>query len=298
MHMRLRSSVGSLAAVAAALVLAGCDVSIGVESPRVVQRETKEFNVAGVPDVVLTTFDGAIEIRAWDRPDVSVEIEKRGSSKREVDGMQVITSQSGNRVTVEVKTERREHVHFGFGVSRSARLIASVPRQANLEVRSGDGSLSVERVSGTLQMTTGDGTVTATEIAGDLRVHSGDGSITLNRVDGGLDVDTGDGTISVNGKLERVRMRTGDGSLRLRADSGSRMTDDWSVDTGDGSIDLELPEPFDADVDVHTNGGRVSVNATSVKGEISRDTVRGQIGAGGRNLRVRSGDGTITISRS
>ncbi len=296
--MRFRSSVGPLALAAAAVVMAGCDVSIGVDSPRVVQRETKDFQVSGVPDIVLSTFDGAIEIRAWDRPDVSVEIEKRGSSKREVDGIQVTSSQSGNRVTVEVKAERRDGVHFGFRMSRSARLIASVPRQSNLEVRSGDGSISVERVSGKLQLTTGDGAVTATEIAGDLRVHSGDGSITLNRVDGGLDVDTGDGAISVSGKLERVRMRTGDGSLRLRADSGSRMAGDWSVDTGDGSIDLELPEPFDADMDVHTNGGRVSVDSMTVKGEISRSTVRGQMGAGGRNLRVRSGDGTITISRS
>ena len=36
----------------------------------------------GTPDLHLTTFDGAIEIRSWDRPDVLVEIEKRGADAR------------------------------------------------------------------------------------------------------------------------------------------------------------------------------------------------------------------------
>jgi DUF4097 and DUF4098 domain-containing protein YvlB len=299
MSMSLRCAAVRLVPVLAAAWLAtGCDVTIGLDSARFVEREKKDFQVSGTPDLTLSTFDGSIEIRAWDRSEVSVEIEKRASNKQQVDQIEVKATQSGNRITLDVRYPEQGRPHFGFSGSRSARLIASVPRQANLDVRTGDGSISIERISGKVQLNTGDGSVKVTEIAGDLRAHTGDGSITLDRVDGRVDADTGDGSITLNGKLQGVRLKTGDGTVRLRADDGSRMAEDWEIHTGDGSVTLELPEPFDADLDAHTGGGSVAVETVSVKGEVSKNSVRGQLGAGGRSLRVTSGDGTIKISRS
>ena len=164
-------------------LVAGCDVTVGVNSDalRHVERDTKTYKVAGTPDVSLATFDGPIEVRAWDRAEVSIEIEKRGSSKKAVDQIQVKESQSGNRITVEVTHPDRRRVHFGFGSAPSARLIVSVPRQANIDAHSGDGTITLERVTGKMKLDTGDGTVRVTEVAGELRAHSGDGTITLDR---------------------------------------------------------------------------------------------------------------------
>jgi hypothetical protein len=53
------------------LPLGGCIVA-GADSGWVTQRDEKRFNVEGKPEVVLATFDGAIEIQSWDRPDVMV----------------------------------------------------------------------------------------------------------------------------------------------------------------------------------------------------------------------------------
>lgn len=301
MHRLTRSTATRLGLVLAAGWLAtGCDISVGLgsEGPRYVEREQKDFQVSGTPDIVLSTFDGSVEIRAWDRAQVSIEVEKRGANKQAVDQIEVKASQSGNRITLEVHQPNESGAHFGFGGSRSARLVASVPRQANIDVHSGDGSIAIERIAGKVRIDTGDGSLKATEMTGDLRAHTGDGSITLDRVDGRVDADTGDGSISANGKLEGVRLKTGDGSVRLRADGGSRMADDWDVHTGDGSVTIEVPDPFDAEVDAHTGGGSVSVRGVRVNGEVSRQTVRGQMGAGGRSLRVRTGDGSITFSRS
>jgi DUF4097 and DUF4098 domain-containing protein YvlB len=299
MHISGRSVAAPLVLIlASAWFAAGCDVTVGVHSNglRYIEREKKDFQVAGTPDITLTTFDGSIEIRAWDRSEVSIEIEKRGSNKQAVDEIEVKATQSGNRITLEVR-QPQGGAHFGFSASRSARVVASVPRQANVDAHSGDGSIEIERVTGKVKLDTGDGSVKATEIGGDLRAHSGDGSITLDRVDGRIDADTGDGSITLDGKLEGVRLRTGDGSIRVRAGAGSRMADDWDIHTGDGSVTIDVPDPFDADLDAHTGDGSVSVSSVSVKGEVSKTTVRGQIGSGGRTLRVSSGDGGITISR-
>ncbi len=299
----MRTSARSLAAplvliLASGWLAAGCDVTVGVHGSglRYVEREKKDFQVAGTPDITLTTFDGAIEIRAWDRSEVSIEIEKRGPNKQAVDEIEVKATQSGNRITLEVR-QPRDGAHFGFSTSRSARVVASVPRLANVDAHSGDGSIAIERVGGKVKLDTGDGSLKATEVAGELRAHTGDGSITLDRVDGRIDADTGDGSMTLDGKLEGVRLRTGDGSIRVRAGAGSRMADDWDIHTGDGSVTIDVPDPFDADLDAHTGDGGVSVSSLSVKGEVSKHSVRGQIGSGGRSLRVSSGDGRITISR-
>lgn len=295
-HVRLARLAPLLAA---AWFAAGCDVTIGgVDVGRYVAREKKEFQVTGTPDVVLSTFDGSIEVRAWERGEVSVEVEKRASTKARAEAIETKATQSGNRITVEVRDPEEGRAHIGFSSSRSARLIVYVPRQANLDARTGDGSITIDRVSGKVLANTGDGSLKITEIAGELRAHTGDGSIVLDRVDGRIDADTGDGSIALNGKLEGVRLRTGDGSVRVRADNGSRMTDDWDIHTGDGSVALEVPEPFDADLDAHTGDGSVDLHSVAVKGDVSKSSVRGQLGTGGRSLRVRSGDGTITISRS
>ena len=62
----------------------GCTVTL--DSSRRSARDEKRFTVTGTPTVHLTTFDGAIEIQSWDKPDVLVEVEKRGATKEAVDG--------------------------------------------------------------------------------------------------------------------------------------------------------------------------------------------------------------------
>ncbi len=285
--------------LASASLAAACDVTIGMQG-RFTERETKDFQVSGVPDLNLVTFDGSIEVRAWDRSDVSVEVEKHASSKEALGQIQVNASQSGNRITVEVRYPEQERQHFSFSGNRSARLIVSVPRQTNIDAHSGDGSVSIERVNGRVRLDTGDGSIRVTEVNGEVRVHTGDGSMTLARVDGRVDAETGDGTISVSGRFEAVRLKTGDGTVRVRADTGSRMAENWEIDTGDGSVGLELPSSFDAGIDAHSNDGSVAVHDLDVKGDVTmtKSSVRGQIGAGGPTIRVTSGSGSITISRS
>ena len=139
MTTRLASAATRLMPVlAAAWLAAACDVTIGLDAARFVDREKKDFQVSGTPDLVLSTFDGSIEIRAWDRPEVSVEIEKRGADKRATDQIEVKATQSGNQISVEVRAPEQGRPHIGFNRSRSARLIVSVPIQTNLDARTGD----------------------------------------------------------------------------------------------------------------------------------------------------------------
>lgn len=280
----------------APLALGGCVVD--VDSQGQIVRDEKRFEVSGVPDLRVSTFDGAIEIRSWDKADVHVEIEKRGATKEAVDALEIETSQDANRIVVEVKQPRGESfTGMGFHRSASARLIVSVPERCDLSARTGDGSIRVDRVSGRIELGTGDGAIRASEVSGKLKMHTGDGSINVDGAQGSLDLETGDGGVSVAGKLAELRMHTGDGSIAYRAERGSSMGDDWTISTGDGTVSLYLPDDFGAEIDAHTGDGTVTneLKLTSASTGEDRRTVRGRLGSGGRLLRIRTGDGSIRL---
>jgi hypothetical protein len=113
--------------------------------------------------VHLITFDGSIEVRTWDRDEVLVEVEKRGQTREDVESIEIKADQSGNRVQVEARRPvgGEALLGIGFHVSRSARLIATVPRRANVLARTGDGSIRIDRVDGRIDCGTGDGSVRA-----------------------------------------------------------------------------------------------------------------------------------------
>src|SRR3954470_5911987 len=144
----------STAAVALAAVLAGpgCVDIVGADLGRFIDRDEKHFAVSGTPDVTVGTFDGSIEIRPWDKPEVEVVIEKHGRSKAATDTIEVHAEHDGNHVSVEARLADHRH---GFGIhfndSRSAKLIVSLPRSSNVVAKSGDGAIDIERVDGRIQ---------------------------------------------------------------------------------------------------------------------------------------------------
>ena len=297
------SARSTIAAGACAVLLSapGCIDIVGADMGRYVEREEKHFAVAGKPDVSLSTFDGAIEIRPWDKPEVQVVIEKRGRNKEAVDAIEVHAEASGNRVDIRVTTPRTSGIGLHFNFSRTAKLIVSVPASSDVKASSGDGSIDIEHVAGRLELRSGDGSIRGRSLDGDVNAHTGDGSIKLDGVSGALSVDTGDGSISVAGKLASVRARSGDGSVTIQADPGSIASADWDITTGDGSIILKLPDDFGAELDAHTGDGSIrmqDVTLSNVTGEVGKRTARGRLGAGGPSVRLRTGDGSITLKKS
>ena len=287
-------------AIALPLTLCGCVV---VDSQGHIAREEKRFTVTGLPELRLTTFDGAIEIRSAETKTVLVEIEKRGPTKEAIEKLEIDARQDGNRIEVTVKRPAGEVVVFGIGrMSASAKLVVTMPREGNVYARSGDGSIRVEEVRGRLELRTGDGSIRATDVGGQMVFGTGDGSVTIDNAQGDLDVDTGDGSVSVAGKLDAVKLHTGDGSITFRADAGTSMKSDWSMTTGDGGVALYLPSDFAAELDAHTGDGAIR-NELSVAGqggedERERRTLKGRLGAGGRTLRIRTGDGSVRLKSS
>lgn len=278
------------------VLTAGCTVT--VDSHSEIVREEKRFTVDGRADLRLSTFDGAIEITSWDKPDIVVEVEKRGPTKEAIEALAIVSNQKGRLVELDVKRPRTESFN-GIGLHRTAyaSLVVHVPRETDVRAQSGDGSIRIARVSGRIDLRTDDGSIRASDVTGQLSLESADGSITVNGAEGGLDLDTSDGSVNVTGKLSVIRLHTGDGSIVYRALPGTSMSQPWDITTGDGSVSLYLPPDFSAELDAHTGDGSIrnDLNVESAGEERARRTLRTRIGAGGNVLRIRTGDGTIRL---
>ncbi|MGE3343575.1 MAG: DUF4097 domain-containing protein [Vicinamibacterales bacterium] len=283
----------------AAVLLSAC--SIDVDSQGYIEREEKRFTVSGLPTINLTTFDGSIEVRGWDRNEVVVEIEKRGQDKEVVSRFTVTAEQKENQISVDVRhSGGSTYIGIGTFTSPSARLVVSAPRHSNLMARSGDGSVLLDRLDGKLEVKTSDGSIRAVETSGTQLFETGDGSITLEDVAGAIEGRTDDGTVRVSGMPSALRVRTGDGSIVLRIRRGTVMTDDWTVTTNDGSIVAELPEDFSAMIDAEPGSdsrARTDLELIDqVGGTRDNRTLQGRLGAGGKRLQLRSGDGSIRLT--
>ena len=301
----------ALTLVAAAVVLAGCEVNLNTEG--LSAREVKTFKVSGQPEVVLDTFDGSIELHSWDRNEIEVEVEKRAMEQSLLDEIKIDAQQEGDKIVIRVTGPRGERhgVTIGMHISPTARLRVAVPKNSNINAMSGDGSIKAEAIEGKIVLRTSDGSVTGTRLGGDIQVRSGDGSIRIDNTTGKLDLETEDGSVGVDARPSVLHLRTGDGSVRVTLEPETVMTDNWEITTTDGSVVVTLPGLFNAELDAETSDGAVRTNHPLLDGDRDdrrdgegsddrrerRRTLRSKIGEGGKILKIRSGDGSIRIDR-
>ncbi|HVN19485.1 MAG TPA: DUF4097 family beta strand repeat-containing protein [Dongiaceae bacterium] len=238
---------------------------------------SKTYNITGKADLRVETSDANIRVTTWDQNTIEAKVitthYKIGES-----GIRVEERQTGDAVEINV-----HYPHHDFVIGwRSGRVdvIIQMPREGKANLHTGDGKIEVA------------------DLKGDMDLHTGDGSINLEGVDGRLRATTGDGHIQANGRFDELGLKTGDGHVDVRAKSGSTLATGWRLETGDGSVSLEVPNDLAADVDLHTSDGHIDLDMPiTTEGKIRENEVRGKLNGGGSPLTIRTGDGSIHLRK-
>lgn len=271
------------------------------------------YTVDGKPTLVFESNDASIAVVGWDRNEIHARVTAEGWEIGEE--VTIEDRHQGDRVEISVRLPRFSFNWVSKG-RRGVRVEVSVPTEAELELNTGDGRVAVEDVAGRIQAHTGDGNIHAVRLVGNIGLSTGDGSITAEDLDGDINLSTGDGSVrggnftgrltartgdgnvGIEGRFDYLELRTGDGNIDAAAHSGSRIEDEWHVQTGDGHIEMRLPSSFAADLDAKTGDGRVSVDfSVEISGTIKKSQIRGKMNGGGSPLTVRSGDGNISLEQ-
>ena len=234
---------------------------------------TKSWNVGPQPELRIEASDASVEVQGSDSNTIEAKLETKGL-KIGYDGVEVVEHQTGNHIDIRLKEPSG---HFNLG-QHSIQLRLLVPKQITAVIRTGDGSIRLRDIQGSLRISTGDGSVEGAKLGGD------------------LDARSGDGTLRLDGAFNSVHLQTSDGSIFLTAAAGSKLQSGWKLQTGDGSIQMTIPKDLAADLQVHTGDGSITSNLP-LSGESAHNDheLRGKLNGGGPFLAIQTGDGSVSL---
>jgi DUF4097 and DUF4098 domain-containing protein YvlB len=252
-------------------------VALALGSSAWAEEWSKTFTLTGKPELRVETSDANIRVDTWDQ----TTIEARVTTERWKIGpgeIQIFDHQNGDSVELEVRFPH--NINFNFG-NRRVDIAIHMPREGRVDLHTGDGSIRLSNFKGNMD------------------VRSGDGHQEIDAVDGSLRAQSGDGRIRAAGRFDRLEISSGDGSIDARALAGSAALSNWDLHAGDGSISLELPDNFAADVDLHTSDGHISLDMpVTVEGRLGQNNIHGKLNGGGKLLTIHTGDGSIRLQKS
>jgi DUF4097 and DUF4098 domain-containing protein YvlB len=252
-------------------------VSVVAVVPAYADEWSKTYNLSGKPDLRVETSDANIRVTTWDQNTIEARVTTTRYKIGE-GGIRIEEHQTGDSVEIEVR-----YPHHNFNVewgSHRVDIVIQMPREGSVNLRTGDGKIELSGLKGAMDM------------------HTGDGSLILDGVDGKLHASTGDGHIQANGRFDELELKTGDGHVDVRAGAGSSLAAGWRLETGDGSVSLEVPSDFAADVDLHTSDGHIDLDMpVTTEGKIRQNEIHGKLNGGGSTLTIRTGDGSIHLRK-
>ena len=250
--------------------------------PARAEEWSKTYSLSGKPDLRVETSDANIHVSTWDQNTIEARVMTTGYKIGD-GGIQIEEHQTGDVVEVDVRYPHPHGVTINWGNHGSHRVEIDIhmPREGRVDLHTGDGKIDLGNFKGEMQL------------------RSGDGSQEIDGVDGKLRATTGDGHIRANGRFDELELKTGDGRVDARAAAGSALATSWRLESGDGTVTLEVPENLAADVDLHTGDWHIDLDMPiTTAGKIRENEVRGKLNGGGNLLVIHTGDGSIRLRKS
>lgn len=199
---------------------------------------------------------------------------------------------SGGNLTLTAVNPRIQREEWERGNWVSLRAEVTVPGRYDLDLHTGDGDIRVGSFEGEFRARSGDGDVRVDALVGSrIEIRTADGDVSAESLDASeIVLHTSDGDLRsdrVNGALTA---ESSDGDIRF----GIQGFEGLSVRTGDGDVMLSVDPSIAADVFIEAEDVDMSRDF-SVSGRLRDRNVEGSINGGGPDLRVRTGDGSVTI---
>ena len=199
--------------------------------------------------------NGSIKVVGWTGDSVKVVARLQASARTDGDARDMLKD-------VKITTDGRRISSDGPRSYRSENWSVSylvyVPRTFDLNLDASNGSLSVDGVSGNMDLRTTNGSVRLYEVGGDVRAHTQNGSVQVelagSKWEGrGLDAETQNGSVRM-GIPANYAAQIETGTVN------GRMNTDFPV-TVSGRIDRHLSLPL--------NGGGTTLRVSTTNGSVS-----------------------------
>ena len=248
--------------------------------------------------LVLNNPGGSIKVDSWDKKEckviANIEVGLKGAeeAKELLEKAAVQVRLSYRKITVEVIEPegggRAGGAKFDFEIM--------VPREADLELSTKQGSITIGGVSGEVECKTNDGVILAEKINGNVRLRNNYGKIIIrdaNFDNGVIRGNTAD--VDCEGISGDINVRVAAGQVKVVYAKTAPKICNATLSTTDGDIDFTGPVDFSAVVEARTMRGSIETDLPlTVEGE-RRKTVAGTVGSGEGRLDIKCTIGSIRI---
>lgn len=128
----------------------------------------------------------------------------------------------------------------------------------------------------------------------DLTAHNG--GISVEEVEGELRAETHNGGLSLAALAGDVHAETTNGGVRVELTGSQWEGSGMEVETRNGGVKLSVPEDYSAELETGTVNGRVQIDfPVTVQGQLGRN-IETTLGEGGAPIRVKTRNGSVTIT--
>jgi hypothetical protein len=132
----------------------------------------------------------------------------------------------------------------------------------------------------------------------DLSLESTNGGISITDVKGKMDFRTTNGGIDLAGLAGDVSGRTTNGSIRVDLEGAEWDGTGLDVQTTNGTVTLDVPEGFQADLEIGTTNGGFRIDfPITLQGRINRRRIRTELNGGGALIKAITTNGGVTVRR-
>lgn len=307
-------------------------LSVGIAQNKEYSFKEK-YRVTLPAQLRVSSSDGNIEVVPSDGDEIEVfYIVKRNVTllrvnKEDLDKeliLNVVHSGNSLEITVKYKDEKwigndwnRMNIHFEIHTPKQTAVnlhtsdgnISITGLTGDQKCKTSDGHIDVTGVTGNITGNTSDGHVVINEIKGTVNVSTSDGNIKLNNIAGDVESSTSDGNIDIVSITGNITAKTSDGYITFKEVSGSftgitsdgnikgnllKLNKGLSAKTGDGNIDITIPDKLGLDLDI--KGESLHVPLDNFSGRSDEKYIQGKSNGGGIPVNLSTSDGNIRLT--
>ena len=263
------------------VLLSGCCVYVGSCDMQAKYEKVVHLSMPLSPNsgFETQTHNGSITIKGADVADCNVVATIEARARTEDDAFKLVEKtevkfeRMGDNLVLRIK--RPENL---MNCSVSVSLDCVIPNQVNLKLSSHNGAVKINDITGRVDATTHNGRVTVASITGDIDLVTHNGGVHCEQI-------TGD-----------AKLRTHNGSVNVKYSGAAESDCDISIVTHNGSIELNAPANYSAQVEASTHNGSINTDLPiTVTGKVSKNRLTGTIGSGDGKLHLETHNGSIRL---
>jgi DUF4097 and DUF4098 domain-containing protein YvlB len=239
------------------------------------------FSTSLTPEVFIETIQGNLQLKGWDRPEVSASAQPD-----------------------DLNMEEQEDV---LHLSCRGDCMVRVPSGATVRVGRVQGEARIKYLDDTLQIDQVAGNLTLRNLA-EVQVDSVSGALYARNITGGLSAERISGDASarnIQGRCQLLKvegnmdLRGIEDSLEARCGGNARLRlyaldgDNYSLESG-GNLSVEIPADANVEVKMHSESGSIRLQIAGQSQNLATSNHELTLGSGGISMQLNAG-GSISL---